>query len=120
MNERNLKPFTSDQSRAEAVKNGSKGGEASGEARRRRKELREAFSVLLESEFKDKKGNTLTGAEAIALKVFERALKGDLRAFEIIRDTTEGKPKYNARIEYNSDSSALEKLIKTLQDIARE
>ena len=119
MNERNLKPFHA-LTESEQRELRKKGAEASVEARRRKKELREAFSVLLESEFKDKKGNTLTGAEAIALNVFERALKGDLRAFEIIRDTTEGKPKYNARIEYNSDSSALEKLIKTLQDIAKE
>ena len=88
----NLKPFTSEQSRTEAVKNGKKGGIASGEARRRKKLLRECLEELLENDVKDKNGNTMTGAEAMAAKVFQQALKGDLKAFEIVRDTAGQKP----------------------------
>lgn len=91
-NVENLKPFTSEQSRAEAVKNGKKGGIASGEARRRKKLLRECLEELLEKDIKDKSGNTMTGAEAMAAKVFQQALKGDLKAFEIVRDTAGQKP----------------------------
>ena len=36
-NEQNLIPFTSNQSREEAKKNGAKGGKKSGEVRRKRK-----------------------------------------------------------------------------------
>ena len=36
-NEQNLKPFTSEQSREEAVKNGSKGGTKSGQVRAEKK-----------------------------------------------------------------------------------
>ena len=36
-NEENLKPFTSNQSREEAVRNGQKGGIASGYSRRQKK-----------------------------------------------------------------------------------
>lgn len=47
MNEENLIPFTSEQSREEAVKNGSKGGKASGEARRKKKALKDCMKQLL-------------------------------------------------------------------------
>ncbi len=46
-NEKNLKPFTSDQSHEEAVKNGSKGGKKSGEVRRRKKTMKQAMEYLL-------------------------------------------------------------------------
>ncbi len=89
-NIKNLKPMK--QSREEAMKNGAKGGIASGEARRRKRDLRLAFEALLEKDYTDKKGNTLSGAELTTLKIFEKALKGDPRAFEIMRDTAGQKP----------------------------
>lgn len=91
-NEQNLKPFTSDQSHDEAVKNGSKGGVASGAARREKRDFRRALEMLLEREFTDKQGNTLSGVEAISAKMFEQAMKGNIRAFETIRDTVGQKP----------------------------
>ena len=90
--EDNLKPFTSDQSREEAEKNGKKGGIASGEARRRKRDIKAALDLLLEKEFKGKDGELISGAEAIAMKQFEKALKGDTRAFETVRDTAGQKP----------------------------
>lgn len=48
MNEKNLVPFTSKQSREEAVKNGSKGGKKSGESRRRKKTMKQVMDMLLE------------------------------------------------------------------------
>lgn len=65
----------------------TQGGIASGEARRRKKLLRECLEELLDKDITDKSGNTMTGAEAMAVKVFQQALKGDLKAFEIVRDT---------------------------------
>lgn len=70
-----------------------KGGIASGEARRQKRDLRKALEILLEKTVsKDKEGNEISGAEALALKQFEKALKGDTRAFEVIRDTSGQKP----------------------------
>ena len=46
-NEKNLTPFTSEQSREEAVKNGRKGGQASGSEIRRKKAMRQAAAMLL-------------------------------------------------------------------------
>lgn len=87
-NEQNLRPCEYKLSQDEA----KKGGIASGAARRRKKMLRECLEELLEREIKDTNGATLTGAEAMAVKVFKQALKGDLKAFEIVRDTAGQKP----------------------------
>lgn len=46
-NEKNLKPFSSDQSREEAAKNGKKGGIASGESKRRKKALKKTIESVL-------------------------------------------------------------------------
>ena len=74
-----------------------KAGIASGEARRRKKLMREAFDELLSREYNqhDRDGNVvgkLDGTSALAAKVFKQAMDGDLKAFEIIRDTTGQKP----------------------------
>lgn len=58
----------------------------------RRKELKECLDILLEKEITSASGVTMTGAEAISAKLFEQALKGDKKAFEIIRDTAGQKP----------------------------
>ena len=46
----------------------------------------------MEQEITDKKGNVKTGTEAMALAVFQKALKGDIKAFEVVRDTVGQKP----------------------------
>ena len=93
MNEGNLKPFTSEQSREQAVANGRKGGIASGEEKRRRRDLRLALEALLDREFQDKKtGLKMSGTEVITSKLFEKAAKGDVKAFETIRSTVGQDP----------------------------
>ena len=90
--EENLKPpYTSDQSPEEASINGKKGGIASGEARRKRRDIRAAMEALLEKKYKTNMGE-LSGAEAISLKQMEKALKGDPKAFELVRDSAGQKP----------------------------
>jgi hypothetical protein len=64
-NEQNLKPFTEDQNREEAVKNGRKGGKASGVARRRKADLRRMAQDILNETYTDKNGKPFTGAELI-------------------------------------------------------
>jgi hypothetical protein len=90
-NEQNLNPFGT-LTESEQREISSKGGKASGEARRNKKILRDCLEMLLEKEITDKSGNTMTGAEVMAVKVFQQALKGDLKAFEIVRDTAGQKP----------------------------
>ena len=68
-------------------------GQAIGvETRRRKKQLKEAFQVLLDTDITDKSGKVLSGNEALALKAFQAALKGDWKAWELVRDTSGQKP----------------------------
>ena len=92
-NEQNLIPFNkSERSKDEVREINSRGGKASGEARRQKRDIRKALEILLEKDYTDKHGNTMSGAEAIALKQLEKALKGDTKAFEVVRDTVGQKP----------------------------
>lgn len=91
-NEQNLVPFTSDQSREEAAKNGRAGGIASGEAKRARKSLREELLLLLSDDVTDKKGNKIQAQAAMSAAILKQALTGNTKAFEIIRDTIGEKP----------------------------
>jgi len=90
-NEQNLNPFgTLTESKQREI--ASMGGKASGEARRQKKLLRQCLELLLEKEITDKAGNTVLGAEAMAAKAFQQALKGDWKAWELVRDTAGQKP----------------------------
>ena len=76
----------------EAANAGRKGGKASGEAKRRRKAFAEALDMLLARDYTDHNGNQLQGVEAIAVKLFQQAMNGDLKAIQIIRDTVGEMP----------------------------
>lgn len=89
-NEQNL--VRGDDAHKLTAEEASKGGKASAEARRRKKDLRLALEMLLEKDFKDKNGKTISGTEAVTAKLFEKAMKGDVRAFETLRDTVGQKP----------------------------
>ena len=79
-NEQNLKPV---KSKKEARERGRKGGLASGEARRKRKTLKEELLLMLSE------GET---QQSVTLALIERAMSGDTKAFEVIRDTIGEKP----------------------------
>lgn len=87
-NDENLKSLA-DRTTEEKRKIGTMGGKASGEARRKKRDLKLAMQALLEADIKDKKtGETMSGAEAIAMAQYRKALKGDAKAFELVRDTS--------------------------------
>ena len=74
------------------VQEASKGGQKSGETRRK-KDLKMCLNILMEQELsKDKNGNSVSGAEALALKAFREALDGNPKFWEIVRDTAGQKP----------------------------
>lgn len=90
---KNLKTPTTE----EARERGRKGGIASGKARREKKELRECLEILLQTKMTDKSGKEMTGAEALAAKLFTAALKEKdgsklARLIEVLRDTAGQKP----------------------------
>ena len=86
---------------------GKKGGKASVEARRRRKELKETLEILLNMSldkrrknvdiekiqaFADLKGKNVTVDEAMMIKLVQKALSGDLNSISMVRDTIGEKP----------------------------
>ena len=85
---------------------GRKGGLAKREATRRRKELKETLNLLLElpvgtgrvTDVKDIKafaklsGKNVTVDQAMLIKLVQRALKGDVNAIAMVRDTIGEKP----------------------------
>ena len=82
MNESNLIP-NSDRTPKERQELARKAGIASGKARRERKTLKEELLLLLS------KGDT---QQKISLAILQKAMNGDTKAFEVIRDTVGEKP----------------------------
>lgn len=96
-NEKNLEKGKQTQFRSgeEAARNGKKGGNQSGRARRRKKLLKDTVNMLLAlpmqegqldrlTDLKSIKDKNITVEEAMVLKQIQNAMKGDLRAFESI------------------------------------
>lgn len=83
-------------STAEAQAWGRKGGIASGIARREKRTLRAALEVLLDRKLD---GSSLTGREAVAVALFEKAMSGDVKAFQELRDTVGEKPVDSMQLE---------------------
>lgn len=75
-----------------AKSKGSAGGKASGRARRDKKLLKDCLEILLAQKIETKDGKKITGAEATAAALFKKALNGDTKAFELLRDTAGQKP----------------------------
>ena len=85
---------------------GRKGGIAKREATRRRKEMRETLGILLDMPMKkgrvytaeeikcfaDLNGKNITIDQAMMVKLIQKALKGDINAIAMVRDTIGEKP----------------------------
>ena len=91
MGNENLRPV---RTKSEARERGRSGGIASGESRRARITLRAALEELLSMPVMDEAGKETkeTNQHAIAVALIQKAVAGDTRAFEIIRDTIGEKP----------------------------
>ncbi len=102
-NETNLNPVRSED---EARRKGRAGGIASGKARREKKMMRETLDMLLSMPMKNGKfadvenirsfaalkGKNISVQEAILIAQVQKAMKGDTRAAEYVRDTIGQKP----------------------------
>lgn len=102
-NEQNLDPV---QSKDEARKRGRAGGIASGKARREKKKMRETLEILLSMPMKNGKfadvesirnfaalkGKNISVQDAIMIAQIQKAMKGDTKAAEYVRDTIGQKP----------------------------
>ena len=110
-NEQNLNPA---RTKSEAREKGAKGGKASGEARRVKKTLRELvelFAALGVSEETRKKMKELGIPEELMTRkmqpvvaLFNKANKGDVSAFNAIRDIVGEKPIDRTQLEGSFDT----------------
>ena len=102
---------------------GKKGGKASVEARRRRKELKETLEILLNMSldkrrknvdiekiqaFADLKGKNVTVDEAMMIKLVQKALSGDLNSISMVRDTIGEKPTEKTQTELTLTQALVE------------
>lgn len=105
-NEQNLIP----QAHKLTVEEASKGGKASGEARRRERTLRNTLEKLLSLPIQDEatrdfikalgfNDDELDNKTALNVSMYQEALKGNTKAFELIRDTIGEKPTDRLQIE---------------------
>ncbi|MBO6244488.1 MAG: hypothetical protein J6O41_08045 [Clostridia bacterium] len=101
-NKNNLKPV---RTKKEARERGKKGGIKSGEVRRERKTLKDELLLLLSS------GDT---QNKVSLALIEKALSGDTKAFEVIRDTIGEKAV--EKVENTNIELSYEDYIKKVED----
>ena len=97
--------------------NGRKGGIASGEAKRKKKAMRERLEILLElplksgkgadiesiKNFAALKGKNITVQDAMMIAQIQRALKGDTTAAAFVRDTAGENPSVNVVADVDMD-----------------
>lgn len=94
-NEQNLVPFTSDQNREEAAKNGRKGGIASGKARRERKTLAQIGDMIGGLDIKSEKNRAIMRNAGITdedmindvgmmFRLNLKAQQGDAKSIELL------------------------------------
>ena len=82
MNDENLIPFNQ-RTESEVRAIAANGGRKSGESRRARKTLKEELLLLLSE------GDT---QKSVSVALLQKAMDGDVKAFEVVRDTIGEKP----------------------------
>ena len=110
------------------IENGRKGGKKSGERKREKKEMKELLLDILNMNIKsgkaedfknlaDSKGKNITVNQALILAQVKKAMSGDTRAMEVIRDTAGMKPAEKREIQADiRDDGKLDEIIKALNE----
>lgn len=83
MNEQNLKP-NSERTPSERKQLASKAGKASGKARREKRTMKQLLEIALSLMVTNKKGETASRKEVIAIQLVNRAASGDLKAIDLL------------------------------------
>ena len=126
-NEQNLRPPTSE----EARERGRKGGKASGKKRQQNKTFKEIISKFLDGKVSDERlkqqmiefgfaDKEVSNKSCAVFALWKEAIKGNTKAFELLRDTIGEKPqdKLNISGEVNNPFSGMttEELRKILNE----
>lgn len=83
MNEQNLKP-NSERTPSERKQLARKAGKASGKARREKRTMKQLLETALSLMVTNKKGETASRKEVIAIQLVNRAASGDLKAIDLL------------------------------------
>lgn len=111
--------------------NARKAGKASAEAKKRRKAMRESLEVLLnlgmsEGEITDPEtvkcwnelqGKNITVQDAVLVKQIMKAVKGDTKAAEFVRDTSGNRPANEQRMDVAVDNGFIEALNAAVEEV---
>ena len=121
-NPHTLTPFdNTPEGKKRASEAGKKAGVASGIAKRRKKLMRESLEILCQlpakggratdvesiKNFAELKGKNITVEQAMLIAQIKKALSGDTKAIEFIRDTMGQKPVDEKKVETNSTEASL-------------
>ena len=99
-NEQNLKPI---RTKSEAREKGRKGGKKSGEVRARNKTFKEIINKFLDGQVSDERlkqqmiefgfaDKEVSNKSCAVFALWKEAIKGNTKAFELLRDTIGEKP----------------------------
>ena len=102
-NPQNLKSFGTTKDKEKEKEIHAKGGKASGKAKRERKAMREQLEMILKLPIENEKlksqieklgvnTDEIDNQMALTISIFQEAMRGNTRAYEIIRDTIGEKP----------------------------
>ena len=118
-NEENLKPYKAGElSSEEAKKRGSKGGIKSGEVRRAKKTMKEMLDYLLEKEIENSRtGEKVTYREAILTSAIKKAIKGDIKASQFVRDTAGEAPVTKTEVTGKNGAPLVQKVFVSEKDM---
>ena len=101
----------------EAARRGRIGAEASNNAQAARRSFKAEIDIILAN--KDKNTDK-TGVESVVVSMYERALAGDVKAAQFLRDTAGEKPAdsldLNANVITEADKALIEKLKGRLEE----
>lgn len=110
-NEQNLRPIKKGElSSEEAKRRGSLGGKKSVEIKRAKKTMKEMLDYLLEKELETKKGEKVTYREAILTSTIKKAIEGDVKAAQFIRDTAGEAPISKTELTGKNGSPLIQKV----------
>lgn len=97
-NNENLKPI---RTKDEAREKGKNGGKKSGIKRRELKTMKSMLDYLLSKGVENHAGENITNLEALMIVTLNKALDGDIKAVQFIRDTIGEMPTIKQDIKQN-------------------
>ena len=128
----NLRPINENITPEQRKEIASKAGKASAEKKRQRKEMREMIQDIFEIGIKkgkvvediksldDARGKNLTVGQALVLAQVKKAMSGDTRALEFLRDTMGEKPTNKQEITAKVIESPLNSILEQLKENEEE